>query len=236
MISDVDDALSALIKRDALNGTDVEVVFDAPTKDWSARRNTPTLDLYLYDIREDVRQRAYGTVVVRGDDGIATGRVEPPRYFKLSYLVTAWTQRPEDEHRVLAAVLLCMLRHRVLPSELMGGVLAEQDIPVHVHVAQPPPEERSISEVWTALGGELKPSLDLACLMPVDVFGLRAVGPPVLEPVRLRLGDEETQGRAARAAAASAAAAVISEEVVGGTAGQLGRRLTFRTIAGDVDD
>jgi len=108
--------------------------------------------------------------------------------------------------------------------------------PVHVHVAQPPPDDRSISEVWTALGGELKPSLDLACVMPVDVFGLRAVGPPVLEPVRLRLGDEETQRRAARAAAASAAGLVVTEEVVGGAAEQLGRRLTFRTIAGDVDD
>ena len=32
-------------------------------------------------------------------------RVIAPRWFKLSYLVTAWTQRPEDEHRLLSALL-----------------------------------------------------------------------------------------------------------------------------------
>ena len=58
MIADVDDALRRLIEREAVNGTDVELVFDAPTKDWAARRNIPALDLYLYDIREDVASGA----------------------------------------------------------------------------------------------------------------------------------------------------------------------------------
>ena len=40
----------------------------------------------------------------------------PPRHFKLSYLVTAWTQRPEDEHRLLSSLLGCFLRYDALPD------------------------------------------------------------------------------------------------------------------------
>ncbi len=58
VIPEVDSALRSLIEREATDGTEVEVVFDAPTKDWASRRNTPTIDVYLYDIREDLRRRS----------------------------------------------------------------------------------------------------------------------------------------------------------------------------------
>ena len=60
MIHDVDESLRALVRRDALNGSTVEVAFDAPTKDWVAKRNAPTIDMYLYDIREDLARREFG--------------------------------------------------------------------------------------------------------------------------------------------------------------------------------
>ncbi|HEY5629686.1 MAG TPA: Pvc16 family protein, partial [Candidatus Limnocylindrales bacterium] len=65
MISDVDQALEALVRREALNGSRVDVLFDAPTRDWVARRNSPTLDIYLYDIREDTARRQIVPELVR---------------------------------------------------------------------------------------------------------------------------------------------------------------------------
>ena len=62
MIHEVDSALRGLIERDAIGGSQVEVVFDAPTKDWASRRNAPTIDVYLYDIREDMRRRERGLI------------------------------------------------------------------------------------------------------------------------------------------------------------------------------
>jgi len=62
MIQEVDAALEALVRRDVLNGSRVEVVFDAPTKEWVARRNAPTINLYLYDIREDLSRRQVSRV------------------------------------------------------------------------------------------------------------------------------------------------------------------------------
>jgi len=187
VIADIDDALRTLIRRDALNGADVEVVFDAPTREWAARRNAPTVDVYLYDIREDVKWRAFGSADVKGDDGRTSARAAPPRYFKLSYLVTAWTQRPEDEHRLLSAVLGCFLRFDRLPKDVVGGVLAEQAAPLRMTIAVPPPEDRTLSDTWSALGGELKPSLDLVVTAPVDARGLMPVAPLITEPPRVSL-------------------------------------------------
>ena len=115
VIHEVDLALRSLIEREATDGTEVEVVFDAPTKDWASRRNVPTIDVYLYDIREDLRRRERGLINEYDARDRITHRHLPPRHFKLSYLVTAWTQRPEDEHRLLAALLSCFLRHDAIP-------------------------------------------------------------------------------------------------------------------------
>jgi hypothetical protein len=223
VIDEVDDALRKLIKRDVLNGSDVEIVFDAPTKDWAARRNAPTIDVYLYDIREDIGRRAVGSVDVRNGDGLISARHGPPRFFKFSYLVTAWTQRPEDEHRLLSAVLRCFARLEALPADVVGGTLAAQGYPVAVRIALPPPQDRSVSDVWSALGGELKPSLDLVTLVAVDARGLQPVAPLVTElPVigirggggqeeRKRRGKPDREKEVAAAFAAAVAAKAEKE-------------------------
>jgi hypothetical protein len=216
MIHEVDDALRRLVKDEALRGTDIEVAFDAPTKDWSARRNAPTINLYLYDIREDMRRRSRGLVNEYRTDGTVAARHLPPRYVKLSYLLTAWTQRPEDEHRLLSALLACLLRHESVPPGLLAGSLVDLGLPVPMTVALPPPEDRAFADVWTALGGELKPSLDVVVSAPVDPGTAFEAGPPVTEGLVLRVEPDDLvahrvfvepdasapppRGRAARAA------------------------------------
>ena len=188
MIPEVDNALRALIEREATDGTEVEVMFEAPTKDWASRRNVPTIDVYLYDIREDLRRRERGLINEYDGTDRVTSRRLPPRHFKLSYLVTAWTQRPEDEHRLLSALLSCFLRHDAIPPEFITGPLSEMGLPVPVTVALPPPEDRSFADVWSALGGELKPSLDVVVSAPTDTGQQYAAGPPVTSPGRISLG------------------------------------------------
>ena len=188
MIAAVDESLRTLVRRDVLNGTDVEISFDAPSKEWSARRNAPALNLYLYDIREDLQRRAVQYEETRNDDGIVVRRAMPPRKFKLSYLITAWTHRPEDEHRLLSAVLSCFIRFDALPPDILTGGLDEQPEAVRCTIALPLPPERALSEVWSALGGELKPSLDLVVTAPFVSSRYQEVGPPVTEEPFVRIG------------------------------------------------
>ncbi len=198
MISEVDQALEALVRREALNGSRVEVLFDAPTRDWVARRNAPTLDIYLYDIREDMARRQVVAEPVRDPvTGIASAHRVPPRRYKLSYLVTAWTQRAEDEHRLLSACLAAFVRNEIIPPDLLGGSLADSAIPVVLQVAGPMGQDRSIADVWSALGGELKPSLDLVAIAPLDSAYAWPAAKPVLEPLSLGLASGAAAERVA---------------------------------------
>lgn len=196
VIPEVDAALEALIRRDVLNGTRVDVLFDAPTKDWVARRNAPAINLYLYDIREDLARREVAYVDVRDTAGIVAERRQPPRRFKLSYLATAWTQRPEDEHRLLAAMLASFVANEILPPDMLTGVLADSALPVIVTVAQPPTQDRSIADVWSALGGELKPSLDVSIVAPLEVRRVQEAAKPVLGVLGLEMRGPGTAERA----------------------------------------
>ncbi|HEY9288999.1 MAG TPA: DUF4255 domain-containing protein [Candidatus Dormibacteraeota bacterium] len=197
MIQEVDESLRALVKREALNGSKAEIAFDAPNRDWASRRNAPTVDLYLYDVREDLERRETFLQDFRGSDGFVVSRRPPPRRFKLSYLVTAWTQRPEDEHRLLSTLLGCFLSHQRIPSELLVGSLAELGERVLISIAMPPPQDRSISDVWSALGGELKPSLDLVINAPFVVKVEQKPGPPVLEEPKFSFGRLDGEAEAA---------------------------------------
>ncbi|WP_229397632.1 DUF4255 domain-containing protein [Micromonospora okii] len=198
MIHEVDDALRRLVRDRALPGSGVDIVLEAPTKEWAARRNAPTVNVYLYDIREDLRRRSRALLNEYDERGQVARRVAPPRYVKLSYLVTAWTQRPEDEHRLLSSLLLCFLRLDALPRDLLTGSVAAIGMPVPMTVALPPPEDRAFADVWTALGGELKPSLDVVVSAPVDGGPVMEAGPPAREGVLAEVGDRTGDAAADR--------------------------------------
>ncbi|MBF6337098.1 DUF4255 domain-containing protein [Nocardia abscessus] len=197
MFVEVDEALRALVGADAVDRNEVDVVFDAPTKEWAARRNAPTVNMFLYDIREDLRRRQRGLINEYDENRVVVRRHQGPRYFKLSYLITAWTQRPEDEHRLLSALLSCFLRHDSIPGESLSGTLAEIGLPVALNIALPPPEDRSFADVWSALGGELKPSLDLVVTAPADTG--RAIPAAVPAHDGVSVGMRDRHGAAADA-------------------------------------
>lgn len=193
MIHEVDEVLKDLLSGGALEGSGIDVEFDAPTRDWAARRNSPTINAYLYDIREDVRRRQRGHVPVVDERDVVIKRRQPPRWFRLSYLVTAWTKRPQDEHRLLSAVLATLIPHELLVPSALPGALGGLGLAVPLSVAGIQAESRSLAEIWSALGGELKPSLDLVVTAPFPAFPEYDAGPPVTEgaAVRVRTLDED---------------------------------------------
>lgn len=241
MINEVDAGIRALIRRDAVNGGEVEVAFDAPTTEWASKRSAPTVDVYLFDIREDVNRRLVELEPVRDEDGAVIGRRRPPRRYRLSYLITAWTQRPEDEHRLLSSVLHAFLPHEELPKDVLEGALADEPQPIYLTIGHPPPAERSIGEIWSAMGGELKPSLELVLSAPFVVGELREAGPPVEEEPRFSFEDTEGRQESPRGRPFPGpspqddeddepAAGGLEETTSGGTDDAKGRVLTVRTM------
>ncbi|MFI6460267.1 DUF4255 domain-containing protein [Streptomyces sp. NPDC050538] len=225
MIHEVDEVLKDLIGGGALAGSGIEVSFDAPTRDWAARRNTPTINTYLYDIREDVHRRQRGHVAVRDERDVVVKRRQPPRWFRLSYLVTAWTKRPQDEHRLLSAVLSTLIPRELLAPDELPGSLRQLGLSVPISVAGIQTESRSLAEIWSALGGELKPSLDLVVTAPFPAYPEYDAGPPVTEGAAVRVsgldgtepGVEERAHRPRQVAAVREAREVARRKKAPGT-------------------
>ncbi len=98
MINDLDETLRKLLIREIpIKNGEVEISFDQPKREWSARLNRPTLNLYLYDIRENnkLRQTQPMWEVERQANGTVTQRRKPFRV-DLHYMITAWAAEPED--------------------------------------------------------------------------------------------------------------------------------------------
>lgn len=198
MIHEVDEALRSLVTEEILGETGAEVVFEAPTREWVARRSgAPAVNVFLYDVREDLHRRQLGRRTGLDDQGRTVELREPSRWYSLSYLVTAWTKRPEDEHRLLSLLLAGLVVDDCLPTARLTGSLAELGLAVPLSVALPPGENRALADVWSALGGELKPSLDVVVTAPLTPRAL-PVAPLVSDGLELRAVDRNTGPEAAR--------------------------------------
>ncbi|WEO99443.1 DUF4255 domain-containing protein [Streptomyces sp. FXJ1.172] len=193
MIHEVDEALRGLLGESGLEASGVEIVFDAPTRDWAARRTAPTVCVFLYDIREDAARRGSGAGEVYDADGYVVARRTPPRWFELTYLVTAWASRPQDEHRLLSQVLGTLAAADALPEGHLTGSLAELGLTVSLDTAGATLDAPAASDVWSALGGELKASLGVRVCAPLAAAS-RAAGPPVTEGLVVRSAHRQADG------------------------------------------
>lgn len=189
MIHEVDEGIRRLLVAGGVPGDRGDLAFDAPTTEWTARRNAPTVNVFLYDIREDLTRRNAGATEVYGEDNMLLGTRGAARWFELSYLVTAWTNRPQDEHRLLSEALACLARSERLAPQWLTGSLAELGLSVGMRVAAPVSEGRAATDVWSALGGELKPAINLMVTSPL-AGDWTPTGPPVTEGLVLRTGPE----------------------------------------------
>ncbi|MEU7904696.1 DUF4255 domain-containing protein [Actinoplanes sp. NPDC049118] len=177
MLHLLDEALEAFLRAEVpLPARDVDVAFAAPDGEWAAALSSrPTVDLYLWDIRPNLAERDYGEVIVEEPDGRRFRRDPLPRV-DCRYLVTAWTSEVRDEHSLLGDVLSALLLHPVIGSEhLQGAFAAVRPLP-SLRLRSGDGSENS--DFWSALGGQLKPGLDLVVTVTMDAAMRATAGPP----------------------------------------------------------
>jgi hypothetical protein len=194
MLADLDVALRTLLKGElashGFNG--VEIAFDAPSREWSAGVSKPTLNLFLYDLREAAHGPAADVTEHRGN---GSARVErPPLRVDCAYSITAWTRAVQDEHRMLSQTLAVLLAYERLPAAALGEALAEQGPGISTRIGRPKVE--GASEFWTALGGQYKLSLDYVVTLACDPGVTFHRGPEVhTHSVRVTDRDGAPRGR-----------------------------------------
>jgi hypothetical protein len=184
MLHLLDESLETFLRAVVpLPARDVDVAFDAPDGEWSAALSSrPTVDLYLWDIRPNLAERDFGEMIVEETDGRRFRRDPLPR-IDCRYLVTAWTSEVRDEHSLLGDVLTALLVHPVIESEHLQGVFSAVRPLPSLQLRSGDGTENS--DFWSALGGQLKPGLDLVVTVTVDA-ALRAVAGPPTETITVR--------------------------------------------------
>jgi len=197
MIDDLDRAVEELLKRELSPGLveQVGISFAAPDSEFPPSAVTlPAVDLFLYDIRENLELRNTGWILEHRDDGTAVKKRNPVRV-DCSYLITAWasessTTRALDEHRLLSEVMKVLLKHPTIPEVLLQGSLKGQEPPLPSSTLQPG-RLQSVSEFWQALGGKPKAALNYTVTIGVVPDRLRDTERPVIDKVvRIQSGTE----------------------------------------------
>jgi Pvc16 N-terminal domain/Carboxypeptidase regulatory-like domain len=191
MLADLDETLRSLLKRELeRHGFDgVEIAFDAPARDWSGQLSSPTVNLFLYDLRESQEGRPNEWVNDRPANGRAR-EVRPPMLMECSYAVTAWTQAVEDEHRLLSQVLAVLFAFPTLPDDAMPARLQglADRYPISGRIAQPKADGKA--DFWNAVGGQYKASLDYVTTLACESGTAFERGPEVrTQTVTTRLAD-----------------------------------------------
>jgi len=190
LLHELDQTLAALLKRDLPGRDQISVSFAAPDDQFSVK--LPAVDLFLYDVRENLELRSNDDIIERHADWTAI-RIPPPVRVDASYLITAWPavagglgDPSEDEHLLLSAVMRVLLRYPRLPRELLKGSLANQSLPVPVSTLQPG-RLQSLGEFWQALGGKPKAALNYTVTLSVDVREPELQPLVVDKEIRMRL-------------------------------------------------
>jgi hypothetical protein len=175
-IADLDEALRTLLKRelDKHGFEGVEIAFDAPAKEWSGKLTGPSVNLFLYDMREAL-DRASASPSERRTNGSAVIS-DPPLQLELTYAVTAWTKAVEDEHRLLSQVLAVLYSYSDIPREVIAENAATTLARAETSVGRPREEK---ADFWTSVGGQYKASIDYVVQIVIESGASFIRGPEV---------------------------------------------------------
>jgi hypothetical protein len=200
----VDVALEAFVRATVpLDARDVDVSFEAPEKEWSAKLTRPTVNMFLWDIRRS-SDRARAGVEERERNGVVVRRMALP-VVELRYLVTAWTSDHRDERALLGGLMRAILAHSELPSEFLPEPLRAERRPT-LTMARSGEDQ---VDIFKGVHGQLKPGIHVVVTTPVDV-GLEAPVAPDAGAVDVgvadRTGTASTRRRRVAGEVADAAA------------------------------
>jgi len=159
-------AIRDLLHHRGLLPGEVDIRYEAPTKQWTESLTRPTVTFFLFDIQENKEKRETNLRTSRGD-GRAERRM-PPRRIDLYYLVAAFATDPEDEHELLWRVLAVLMRYQQLPPEVLPEALHSLDQPMSTRLSDKDETSRLI-ELWNALGIPPHPALCYVVTIPLDL-------------------------------------------------------------------
>lgn len=193
MISDLDRTIENLLTDEIpIQNGEIDVKFDQPTREWSARLSRPTINLFLYDLRENnvLRQHQWERVME------ANGRSQPyspsqkrtPFRVDCHYMLTAWGADPHDEHHLLTRAMLALFRYPILTPKQLTGDLENQPFKLQTRLASHD-KLTNPAELWGSMDNEMRPSISYIVTLALDPWA--AVTGPAVRTFTLNSGQAD---------------------------------------------
>ncbi len=190
MLHDLDRTIEKLLRdRGGLKESEIDISFEQPTSEWSGTISRPTINCWAFDLRENTKLRSMDMQVNRDvKKKMANLRMVPMRV-DVTYLITAWARKAEDEHQLLWRALGTLAHFMALAPETCEGALKEQPYELPLLVAQITEAAHNMTDLWSVLDNEMKMGFTLATTLALDLQ--RVLEAPLVLEGRLRFGQSE---------------------------------------------
>jgi hypothetical protein len=167
MLAELDETVRQLLIRYVpVDPVHIDVSFDLPDREWSSRLTRPTINCFLYDVRENLRLRSASWETRRTAD--SASRQKGPLRIDATYQVSTWARANEDQHQLLWRTLAALARHPILSSDALVGDLKLQPLPVCTAVAQPDQVRANIEDFWNAIDNKFRPTVTYVVTLALD--------------------------------------------------------------------
>lgn len=190
MLADLDETLrKLLIDELPVKNGEIEISFDQPKRDWSSRISKPTVNLFLYDVRENnvLRRHNWERLNHASEQELAQMKRTPMRV-DCSYVLTAWAADAADEHRLLTRCMLALFRYPTLPDHRLIGSLQNPPYEIQAKLAQHDKLENP-TDLWNVLDNELRPSVPYVVTLALDPW--EVITTPIVRTRTFRLGQAQ---------------------------------------------
>jgi hypothetical protein len=166
MLAENHRALEQLLRELGMVPAEVEICYEMPTREWVDSRTRPTINLFLFEIRENRQKRETNLQTTRGN-GRAERRL-PPRRIDLYYMVNVFATERQDEHELLWRVLATLLKYHELPGDVLPDSLRHLTPPLTARFDDEAEGSRML-QLWNALGTPPHPALCYVVTAPLDL-------------------------------------------------------------------
>ena len=202
MIAETDQALAAVLKTKVIGTAPINIAFDPPSRPWIQALKAPTVNLFMYDLRENVQRRESVYESIRDDEGKVIARRPPMQRWDLHYTVSVFAPNVIVEHKVLAAIVRYFATLDVLPVEVLPPTLAEPGYPVLVNAGG-----GMKRGMFLNYAGDLKAGLELTVTVPMPPPPAPPPAPPVQQQPQIQVNPVPGADPARTAAASETAPA-----------------------------
>ena len=187
MIADLDETIRQLLIAELpVKNGEIDISFDQPKREWSARLSRPSINFFLYDVRENptLRQHGWERMAPVNGDNLAHLKRTPFRV-DCFYMLTTWAAEPDDEHRLLSRALMALFRFPILPGDRLVGSLQNPPFDIQTRLANHD-KLTNPAEVWSSLDNELRPSISFIVTLALDPW--QEISGPVVRTLTFRTG------------------------------------------------